>query len=526
MTIEVSFDVQANNITNLQDVENLNLTNIQKFYSGAHVFVTGGTGFLGRILIEKLLRSCSNLSALYVLIRNKKGKDLHTRLDEMFDDVVFSRLKEECPKFRHKVVAVGGDCALPDLGLSLQDRKLLIDEVNVIFHVAATVRFDEKLNLAVAINIRSPRDLLKLSKEMPKLKSFMHVSTAYANCDKNVIEEKIYDPPIDSHKLLTLAEIMPEKMLDDVTPSLLEKFPNTYAYTKNVAEDIVKKEGEGLPIGIFRPAIVVSTYKEPIPAWINNMYGPTGVCAGAGTGVLRALQCDKNVNANIVPVDMCCNALIAAAAEVYETYQESKKNEQSFEIPVYNFESSTDAPLTWGTYMDRASYYGIHYPSVKCIWYYSLALVPNPILYYLYILLLHYVPALITDLALLCTGKSPRMFKIYKKIHKFTGVIAYFCTRSWTFKSYNVQKMIAKMSKEDRQLFFCDLKQFNWESYFVLYLKGIRMHLLQDPIDTLAEARVKWNRLYCCHQVIKLVTSFLAIRLLWAVLLSSYGLLR
>jgi hypothetical protein len=105
------------------------LTPIQKFYSGCSVFVTGGTGFLGTILIEKLLRSCSDLSTIYVLARNKKGKNLQSRIDELFDQSIFDRLKEEFPKFRHKVVAIGGDCGLPDLGISLQDRQMLINEV-------------------------------------------------------------------------------------------------------------------------------------------------------------------------------------------------------------------------------------------------------------------------------------------------------------------------------------------------------------------------------------------------------------
>lgn len=62
-------------------------TPVQKFYRGTNVFITGGTGFMGKILIEKLLRS-TQVATIYILIRQKKGKDVHTRLDELFDDVV------------------------------------------------------------------------------------------------------------------------------------------------------------------------------------------------------------------------------------------------------------------------------------------------------------------------------------------------------------------------------------------------------------------------------------------------------
>lgn len=76
----------------------------------------------------------------------------------------------------------------------------------------------------------------------------------------------------------------------------------------------------GLPIGILRPGIVISTYREPVKGWIDNFYGPTGVIAGAGTGVLRTLRCNPDKIANMVPVDMCVNGILSAAWEVHETY--------------------------------------------------------------------------------------------------------------------------------------------------------------------------------------------------------------
>lgn len=66
----------------------INLTPIQEFYAGQSIFITGGTGFLGKLIIEKLLRSCSNLSVIYLLVRPKKGKSTYERAEELFDDPV------------------------------------------------------------------------------------------------------------------------------------------------------------------------------------------------------------------------------------------------------------------------------------------------------------------------------------------------------------------------------------------------------------------------------------------------------
>lgn len=49
-------------------------------------------------------------------------------------------MRREQPKFRHKIIAISGDCMLPGLGIEPNERALLIKNVNIVFHVAATVR--------------------------------------------------------------------------------------------------------------------------------------------------------------------------------------------------------------------------------------------------------------------------------------------------------------------------------------------------------------------------------------------------
>lgn len=69
-------------------LEQSNLSPIQQFYNGQSIFITGGTGFVGKLLIEKLLRECPGISFIYLLVRPKKGKDMHQRIEEIFDDPV------------------------------------------------------------------------------------------------------------------------------------------------------------------------------------------------------------------------------------------------------------------------------------------------------------------------------------------------------------------------------------------------------------------------------------------------------
>lgn len=64
---------------------------------------------------------------------------------------------------------IEGDCSLPGLGISDTDRQKLIENCQIIFHAAATVRFDEKLKLAVAINVIGTREIMILSKQLKSL---------------------------------------------------------------------------------------------------------------------------------------------------------------------------------------------------------------------------------------------------------------------------------------------------------------------------------------------------------------------
>jgi fatty acyl-CoA reductase len=79
-------------------------------------------------------------------------------------------MKKACPDYLNKVRLVPGDCGLPSLGIEDSDREILCQEVNVVFHIAATVRFDEKLKTAVHINVRGTKHLLDLARLMPNLK--------------------------------------------------------------------------------------------------------------------------------------------------------------------------------------------------------------------------------------------------------------------------------------------------------------------------------------------------------------------
>lgn len=61
------------------------LSSIPAVFTDKNVFITGASGFLGKILVEKLLRSCPNIGDVYLLLREKTGKTLEERMKEITD---------------------------------------------------------------------------------------------------------------------------------------------------------------------------------------------------------------------------------------------------------------------------------------------------------------------------------------------------------------------------------------------------------------------------------------------------------
>ena len=86
------------------------------------------------------------------------------------------------------------------------------------------------------------------------------------------------------------------------------------------------------------------------------------------------------------------------------------------------------------------------------------------------------------------------LFKIYRKSDKYYEVIAYFSIRSWKFTNGNVKALWAALPEKDKQSFNFDMKSLDWDKFFYTYIRGLRVYLLKDEMDTLPQATIRWKR--------------------------------
>lgn len=100
------------------------------------------------------------------------------------------------------------------------------------------------------------KKIVKLALGIEKLKSFVHVSTLYSNCNRQDIDEKIYDHILSYNELIPVAKVI-QHLKGDVNAEqfLFQNLPNTYTLTKHFAEKLVYHQTFFMPSGIFRPGV-------------------------------------------------------------------------------------------------------------------------------------------------------------------------------------------------------------------------------------------------------------------------------
>ncbi|ELU15810.1 hypothetical protein CAPTEDRAFT_228509 [Capitella teleta] len=499
------------------------MTSIPDFFNGRSLFITGVTGFMGKVLLEKLLRSCPEIRMIYVLIRPKRGVDAQVRLEKVLDSKLFLSLSETNPDFKSRVFAMEGDILDENLGLSDDNIEMLRKEVSIVFHSAATVRFDEPLRLAVRMNVIGLRHMIRVCHKLNKLECLVHISTAYANCDREDISEAVYEPPMSPEKLIEATEWMDDEVLDTLTPYLIHPRPNTYTYTKAMAEYLLVQECGDIPCAIVRPSIVGPSWKEPMPGWVDNFNGPSGLLAAIGKGILRVMMGDVNAVADLIPVDICVNLIITAAW--------STAIDRPSTIPVYNCTTGQTNPLTWGT-LETASYeFYMKHPLNNPI------RIPDPkftnsrIYKFFHVYLDHYLPAYFLDLMAKISGQKPQLLRMQSKLWRSILTLEYFTSHQWNFSCDNTNELSTHLVQSDREDFDFDVSKIYWPTYLENYCLGVKQYALREDLAGVPKARKQMNRLVQLSRLFKvfmfivtwkvLMTRVKVMRDLWQFLLTS-----
>ncbi|KAF7404776.1 hypothetical protein HZH66_003682 [Vespula vulgaris] len=456
---------------------------IEQTFRGQNILITGGTGFLGKVMLEKFLRCLPGITQIFMLVRPKKGKEPKDRLDEIFQGPVFDQIREQkgLGILHNRVTAIKGDVMLPELGISAEDKKMLIDKITIIYHAAATVRFDEALKKAVLLNTRGTKQMLELAKEMKNLLFFGHISTSYCHLDQKLLEEKLYPPPADPHKVIQCIEWMDDEIVDIITDKILGKIPNTYAFTKALSEGIIEEAMPHIPVVLLRPSVVVPIWKEPLPGWTDNINGPTGLLIGAGKGVIRSMYCNENSYADYVPVDILVNAILACTWN-YIYFKDHDKR-------IYNLTSSSDFKVSWAEIIEIGRRVIEKIPLNGVLWYPGGSMKRSRLHHDICVFLFHTIPAYFIDTIIFLAGYEPIMCRVQRRIQKGFDVFEYYANNQWDFINANIKEVRDKLNAREYNKYYMHGDDIDVYKYFETCVQAARIYILKELPETLPAAR-------------------------------------
>ncbi|KAL6446629.1 hypothetical protein ACFW04_001253 [Cataglyphis niger] len=480
---------------------------IPTFYAGQSIFLTGATGFLGKVLIEKILRCCPNIGEIFILMRPKKGLSLNERLEKMLNLPIYDKLREEQPSNIRKLIAISGDISQENLGLSAVDRQILIEKVTIIIHNAASVKFNDSLKYAILTNTRSTRDICILAENMKNLIALVYVSTAYAHLENPFIEEKVYPPIADWRKLIKVAETLDEHILNVFTAKCLDKIPNTYIFSKKLSESIIQEYSAALPCAIVRPSIVTSSLKDPIPGWIDNFNGPLGLSCFAGTGLLRVVYGSKYIPQNIIPVDTVIDTIILVIRKLRTLTPESTCFVVNCTFPDENNISFQESVKRGGKIMNKI-------PFEVLFWTITPFITESAIMHYVLTILWHIIPAIILDSVLKFSGRQPMILKLQRKAYIANRTLQHFMCNKWKFDNTNSQYLLSLIPSNNREMFSIDLSDMDMTKYMRDGAIGMKKYLMHEDMNRLDTAKAHRKRVYLFVTTFKTI---ITIVMLWMI---------
>ncbi|CAG9783853.1 unnamed protein product [Diatraea saccharalis] len=469
---------------------------VNNWYRGRKVLLTGSSGLMGKVLIEKLLYSVPDIDCIYAVVRPKRGKTPETRIEEMWKLPLFKRIREEKPHVMKKLVPVNGDIVYDDLGIERNILQQIYDEVSVVFHFAASLRLEAMIKENLEMNTKGTLRVLNIAKKIKNLAAFIHLSTAFCYPDYERMPEKVLDPPVNPHEVLRAASWLTDDQINLLAPSILQKHPNSYTYSKRLAEALVRECYPEMPVVVVRPSIVTPTYKEPMAGWVDNLNGPIGLMIGAGKGVIRSMHCVGHYHAEVIPIDIAINSIIVIAYKIGTT------TERKPDIPVYNITTGDDRNTTWKQVLDIGKATVRKYPFEGPLWYPDGDIRQNKFIHNLCVFFFHIVPAYFIDFLMLIFRQKRFLVRIQNRITVGLEVLQYFTTREWWFDTHNFKALAPSLNNVDFKTFPMDLTIIEDEPYIEACMIGGKLYCLKEKLENLPRARLQNNILFVLDRIV------------------------
>lgn len=359
--------------------EKLASLSVRETLSAKHILLIGVTGFIGKVWLVHLLQKLPEVGKIYLLIRRQGAHTALRRFEKIVaESPLFDSFHERygarlADFLGERLEVVEGDVSQPGLGLEPETLRRLSRELDLVVNSSGMTDFNPDLREALATNVDAVAHLSDFLRQSDHA-ALLHLSTCYAvgTCDARVSEELVphYTPArvagFDAeHEWRALQEWVRRAEARSHSPFLTEEFrrhvlekshagknlsgsalekqiwkqrsrwvrnyltraglrrarelgwPNTYTFTKSLAESLIQQLGAGLPIAVVRPSIVESSIEQPFRGWIEGVNTSAPLSYLLGT-YFRQLPSNEQKCLDVIPVDLVCRGMTLIAAALIQ----------------------------------------------------------------------------------------------------------------------------------------------------------------------------------------------------------------
>ena len=357
---------------------------VQQSLAGKNILLVGVTGFIGKVWLAQILQDLPKVGKIYLLVRRQKSAPAVRRFEKIASESpVFENLHvqygERFASFLGEHIKVlEGNASEPGLGLNQETASQLWHDLDVIINSSGLTDFNPDLRDAIATNVDAVANIVEFQRHCAHA-GLLHLSTCYVAGarDGRVPEElhpnytpigeenfdaerellslrqfiadavkrsesaeitaKLRSQVLDKHKNVThLSDAALENQIRKNRIRWLRNYlteagtarakqlgwPNTYTFTKSLAESLIQARGAGLPIAIIRPAIVETSIAQPFQGWNEGINTSASLSYLLGT-YFRQLPSNERKRLDIVPVDTVCRGMTLIAAAIVRGCHES-----------------------------------------------------------------------------------------------------------------------------------------------------------------------------------------------------------
>ncbi len=352
---------------------------VRETLASKKILLVGVTGFIGKVWLTVLLNDLPEIGKVYLLIRRQRTATAQQRFERIVSespafDALHERYGDGLGKFLdERIEVVEGDISQPGIGLAAETQARLQRTLDLVVNSSGLVDFNPDLREALATNVAATAHLLDFIRGSEHA-GLLHLSTCYvagardgrvteelranytpahledfdADREWQSLEEMIRKVEARSESAELTAALrrqalgkragaknLPGNELDTLIRrnrarwmrNRLAKvgtrrarrlgWPNTYTFTKSLAESLIAVRGADLPVAVVRPSIVETSIQQPFRGWNEGINTSAPLSYLLGT-YFRQLPTNERKCLDVIPVDLVCRGMTLIAAAIIQ----------------------------------------------------------------------------------------------------------------------------------------------------------------------------------------------------------------